>query len=84
MSGDNTSIAKGIAQEFEVRFLEKGLGRTLGVRAVGDDHVEFVLAVSQELEAIADVDLDVRVLEADAHAGEVLLGDTDDGLEESV
>jgi hypothetical protein len=26
------------------------------------------------------VDLDVGVLEADAHAGEVLLGDTDDSL----
>jgi hypothetical protein len=27
------------------------------------------------------VDLDIRVLEADAHAGQVFLGDADDGLD---
>lgn len=80
MCGDNTSIAQSIAQELEVGLLEEALGRTLGVRAVGDDDVELVLAVLQELKAIANVGLDVGVLEADAHTGEVLLGDTDDGL----
>lgn len=83
MCGDDTSVTEGIAQELKVGLLEEALGGTLRVRAVGDDDVELVLAVLEELEAVADVDLDVGVLEADAHAGEVLLGDTDDSLDKS-
>ena len=80
MCGDDTSFAESTVKELEVGLLEKALGGTLGVGAVGDDNVELVQAVLQELEAIANVGLDVGVLEADAHAGEILLGDTDDGL----
>jgi hypothetical protein len=80
LGGDDTSITQSVSEELKVGLLEEALGGTLGVRAVGDDDVELVLALLEELEAVADVDLDVGVLEADAHAGEVLLGDTDDGL----
>ena len=80
MSGDNTSLAQRIAQQLKVGFLEERLGGTLRVGAIGDDHIELVLAVLEELEAVADVGLDVGVLEADGHSGEVFLGDTDDGL----
>lgn len=80
MRGDDTSFTEGVAQELEVGLLEQALGGTLRVRAVGDDDIELVLLVREELEAVADVDLDVGVLEANAHAGQVLLGDTDDGL----
>lgn len=80
MRGDDTAVAQGIAQKLKVGLLEEALGRTLRVRAVGDDDIELVLAVLEELKAIADVDLGVGVLEANAHAGQVLLGDADDGL----
>ena len=80
MGGDDSSFAQSTVQKLEVGLLEKRLGRALGVGAVGDDHVELVLAVLEEFEAIADVHLDVRVLEANAHAWQVFLGNTDDGL----
>lgn len=80
LSGDDTALAQSIAQQLKVGLLEQRLGGALGVGAVGDDDIEFVLAVLEKLEAVADVDLDVGVLEADAHAGEVFLGDANDGL----
>lgn len=80
LGGDDTAIAQGIAQKLKVGLLEEGLGRTLGVRGVGDDHVKLVLLGLEELEAIADVGLDLGVLVADGHAGEVLLGEADDSL----
>jgi hypothetical protein len=80
LGSDDTALTEGIVQELEVRLLEEALSRTLGVRAVSDDDVELVLAGLEELEAVTDVGLSVGVLEANAHAREVLLGDTDDGL----
>lgn len=80
MCTDNSSLSERAIQQLKVRFLEQNLGRAFWVRAVGDDNVELVLALFEELETIANVDLDVGVLEAYAHAGKVFLGDTDDGL----
>lgn len=80
MSGNHTAVTQGVTQQFKKGLLEQRLGRTLGVGRVGDDHIELVLAVLEELEAIANVHADVGVLEADGHAGEVFLGDADDGL----
>lgn len=82
MGGDDTSITQGVSEKLKVGLLEEALSGTLGVGAVGNDNIEFVLALLQELESITNVDLDVGVLEADAHAGEVLLGDTDDSLDD--
>jgi hypothetical protein len=80
LGSNNTAFTQSAIQQLEIRLLEQRLCWSLGVRAVGDDDVEFVLVVGKELEAVADVDLDVGVLEADAHAGEVFLGDADDSL----
>lgn len=80
MGSDNTALTESGVQELEVGLLEEALGGTLGVRAVGDDNVELVLAVLEELEAVTNVGVGVGVLEANSHAGEVLLGDTDDSL----
>ena len=80
MGGDNTAIAQSIAQELAVGLLEEALGGALGIGAVGDDDVELVLAVLEELEAITNVGVGVGVLEANGHAGQVLLGNTDDSL----
>ena len=67
-------------QKLEVRLLEKALCRSLGITAVGDDDVELVLVVVQELESISDVSLDFWVLVADRHAWEVLFAETNDCL----
>ena len=80
MGSNNTAFAQSAIQQLKIGFLKERLCWTLGVGAVGDDDVEFVLVVGQELEAVADVDFDVGMLEADAHAGKVFLGDADDGL----
>lgn len=81
MGGNNAALAESVVEKFEVGFLEEGLGRALGIRRVGDDDVEGVLVVVEELEAIADVDLDLGVLVAGGHLGEILFGQTDDSLE---
>ncbi len=63
-----------------MRLLEEGLGGALRVGRVGDDDVEVVLEVVQELEAIANVHLDLGMVEASSHSGEVLLREADDSL----
>ena len=80
MGGDDAALAQGALEELEVGLLEESLGGALGVGGVGDDDVELVLVVVEELEAVADVHLDLGVLVADAHAGQVLLAEADDGL----
>jgi hypothetical protein len=80
LGSDDTALAQGRLEELEVGLLEEALSGTLGVRAVGDDNIELVLAVLKELEAVTNVGVGVGVLEANGHAGEVLLGDTDDSL----
>ena len=80
LRGDNTPIPQRIPQQLKVRLLEKTLRRALRVRAIGDNNIKLILAVLQELKPITNVDTNVRVLEANAHAGQVFLGDADDGL----
>jgi hypothetical protein len=80
LRGDDTTLAKSTVEQLEVGGLEKSLGRTLRVAGVGDDDIELVLLVLEELEAIANNGLSLGVLEADGHAGKVLLGEADDGL----
>jgi hypothetical protein len=80
LGGNNAALAEGIVEKLEVGLLEERLGRALGVGGVRDDDVKGVLVVVEELEAVADVDLDLGVFEAGRHVGEVLLGEADDGL----
>ena len=80
MRGDDASFPQRTVQQLKVRLLEECLRGAIGVGAVRDDHVELVLAVAQELEAIADVDLDLGVLVADGHFGEILFGEPDHGF----
>jgi hypothetical protein len=80
LGGDDAALAESALEQLEVGLLEEGLGGALGVGRVGDDDVELVLVVVEELEAIADVHLDLGVLVSDAHAGQVLLAEADDGL----
>lgn len=80
LGGDDTAIAEGLAEKHKVRLLEQALSRTLRIGAISDNDVELVLVVLQELEAVADVGGSVGVLEANAHARKVLLGDADDSL----
>lgn len=80
MRGDDTPISQRIPQQLKVRLLEKTLRGALRVRAISDDNIKLILAVLEELEAVTNVDAHVRVLEANAHTREVLLGDADDSL----
>ena len=80
MSSNHTTVTQSITQQFKVGLLEQRLGGTFRVRRVRDDHVELVLAVLEELEAVTDVHAHVGVLESNGHAGEVFLRDADDGL----
>ena len=80
MGSDDTAFPQSVVHELEVRLLEEALGRALRVGGVGDDDIESVLVVIKELETIADVDFDLGVLVPSGHAGEVLLGETDDSL----
>lgn len=80
LGSDDASLSQGVVKKLEVGLLEQALGGALRVRRVGDDDIEGVLVVIKELEAIADVHLDLGVLEAFGHAGQVLLRETDDSL----
>ena len=80
MCGDNTTFTKSTEQKLKVGLLEQGLGGTLWVAGIGDDDVELVLALGEELEAVSDDGGDGRVLEADGHSREVLLGQADHSL----
>lgn len=63
-SHDTTLFQRGMNQ-FEIRLLEQALCRSHWVTTIGDDNIELVLAVCEEFEAIADMGLHIRVLEAD-------------------
>lgn len=80
MGGNDTAFAERTVEQLEVGLLEESLGGTLWVAGVGDDDVELALLVLEELEAVADDGGGLGVLEADRHAGEVLLGEADDSL----
>jgi hypothetical protein len=77
---NDTSLAESAAQQLKVWLLEESLGRSLRVGGVGDDDIELVLLVLEELEAVADNGLGLGVVEANGHAGKVFLGKTNDGL----
>lgn len=74
MSGDDATWPKGVMEELEVGFLEEALGGAIRVGRVGDDDVEGVLVLVEELEAVTDVDFDLGVVESGRHAGQELLG----------
>lgn len=80
MCGNDTTLAKSAIEKLKVRLLEEGLSGTFWVAGVGDDDVELALLVLEELEAVADDGLCLGMLEADRHARQVLLGETDHGL----
>jgi len=80
LGGNDTSFPESVVHQLEVWLLEKTLSWTIWVTAVGDDNIKGVLVVVQELETVANVDLDLWVLEANRHSREILLGETDDGL----
>jgi hypothetical protein len=80
LGSDNPTLLECTEEELEVGLLEQALSRALRVRRVSDDDIKAVLVILEELEAIADVDLDLGVLVADGHVGQVFLGETDNSL----
>ena len=63
-----------LLEQRKVGLLEQHLGGAVGVRRVGDDHVErrLVLGVVQERKAVADDHRRLGVVETDGHVGQVL------------
>ena len=84
MGGDDAALAEGIVKELEVGLLEEALSGAIRVRRVGDDDVESVLVVVEELEAVANVDGALGVGQAGGHLGQVLLGKTGNSLEQNL
>lgn len=77
---EDTLLGKSILQKLEEIRTEKRLCRTIGIRGISNDNIVLVGLVLQELEAIANVNLDLGVFEANGHVGEVFLGDTGNSL----
>lgn len=65
MCRDDSSFAEGSKEQLKVWLLEQALSWALWVGGVGDDNIESVLVVVQELEAVSYMDLDFWVLVAD-------------------
>src|SRR4051794_39958131 len=80
LGSNNTTLFQGSVEKLKIRFLKQRLCRAFRVAAVGDDDIEFILAVREEFEAVSDMNVDRRVLISDGHAGEVFLADPDNGL----
>jgi hypothetical protein len=77
---NDTAFAEGIVKKLEVRLLEESLGRTIGVGGVGNDDVERVLVLIEELEAVSNMNGALFVSQTLSHARKVLLRQTNDGL----
>ena len=52
--------SQSVVQKLEVGLLEEGLGRSNGIRRVGNDNIVGGGVISEELEAITDVNTDTR------------------------
>jgi hypothetical protein len=70
---NNPTLLESSKEQLEVWLLEQALSGSLWVRGVGDDNIEGILVIVQELEAISNMNLDLRVLETNRHAWEILL-----------
>ena len=80
LCSNDTALSQGTVKKLKVGLLEEALGGALGVGGVGDDDVEGVLIVVEELEAVGDVDGALGVGEAGGHLREVFLGKAGNGL----
>lgn len=80
MGSNDTSLSQSTIEKLEVWLLEQALCWSLWIGRVGDDNIEFVLVVIEELESVSDVNLDLWVLVAGGHLWQVFLGKTDDSL----
>lgn len=80
MRGDDTTFTEGTKKKLEVRLLEQSFGWAFRIARIRDDNVKGILIVLEELESVAHVGLGLGVLEANGHAGEILLGEANDSL----
>lgn len=77
---EDTVLSEGLLNEGEVLLVEKGGSGSSGIRRVGDDNVELVLVLLDELKTITDVDGDALILVSDGGVGEELAGGINDDL----
>ena len=62
LCGNNATFFESSKEQLKVWLLEQALCWSLWVRGIGDDDIELVLIVVQELETVPDMDLDFGVL----------------------
>jgi hypothetical protein len=74
LGGDDTIVGKSVLHELEETLLEQGLGRSNGVGRVGDNNIKGVNLVFQVRETVANVNVNLGVLETNGHVRQVLLG----------
>ena len=80
LGSNNALLGQCTMEQLKVWLLEQSFGRSLWIGRVGDNDIEAVLVILKKLESVSNVDLNLGVLVTDGHAGEVLLGETDNGL----
>jgi hypothetical protein len=81
LCGNNATLLERSEEQLKIWLLEQALRWALWIGRIGNDNIELVLVVIEELEAVSNVNLDLGVLIRDGHAREVFLGETNDGLE---
>lgn len=80
LGSNNTTVFQGSIEKLKVRFLEQRLCWTFWVTAISDNDIEFVLAVSKELEAVSNEGFDSWVLVSNGHSREIFLADANDSF----
>lgn len=77
LRSEDAVLSERLLDVGEVGLIEE-LGRwACGVGGIGDDHVELVLVLLDELETVTNVDLNAGVLISDRRVGQVLLSSVD-------
>ena len=80
LGGNHPALPQRPKQQLKIRLLKQRLRGALRVATIGDNDIELILAILEELESVANVHRYGRVLEPNGHSGEVLFGEADDGF----
>lgn len=80
LSTEDTILSEGLLDEGEVSLIEESRSGSSGIRRVGDDNVELVLVLLDELETVTDVDLNAGILITDSGVGQELAGSINNDL----
>jgi hypothetical protein len=80
LCGNDATLLERAKEKLKVWLLKQRLCWAFWVRGVGDNDIKLILIIIQEFKSISNVDLYLGVLEADSHAWEVLLRQSNHSL----